>query len=388
MALLEALQNLMRPQIEQATALNNNAVAPVQAGVSQNRPMQTRPDISPQQNGFEPMQPGGGRFVTEDNAKFYDGQGFSPKPEEPWYKRAMNDPALMDRLAMGFNTMRLNPDQGLNAMLGDRIKTAGEIGRQNKTAEQIAVALQNRGFFQEAAMVEGNPALAKEFAKLLTKGSSDTETVQTRKQIAAQLGHAPGSPEYNAILTGGKPSDITKEEWEKGKGIRGEFVAIPAVKSFSEQSQAFGRIVASAENPSPAGDLALIFNYMKILDPGSTVREGEFANAQNAGGVDDRIVSLYNQVMKGTRLSESQRADFVGRAERLYKNAEQGYGKTEKFYRGLAERSGLKPEDVIPDYRYGGSRPPRMLVKPAEVPQATWDAMTQDQKKRFLEAGS
>ena len=127
---------------------------------------------------------------------------------------------------------------------------------------------------------------------------------------------------------------------------------------------------------------------MKVIDPGSTVSEGEFANAQNAGGVDDRIVSLYNQVMKGTRLSESQRADFVGRAERLYKNAEQGYAKTEKFYRGLAERSGLKPEDVIPDYRYGGSRPPRMLVKPAEVPQATWDAMTQDQKKRFLEAGS
>jgi hypothetical protein len=397
MALLKALQDLMQQnllqpeikrEIERMPVLGNSSIAPVQARVPQVRPIRTLPDISPQQNGFEPMQPGGARFVTEDNATFYDGQGFSPKPEEPWYKRMTDDPAFMDRLAMGFNTMRLDPDQGLAAVLGDRIKTVGEMSARNKTAEQVAVALQNRGFFPEAAMVEGNPALAKEFAKLLTKGSSDTETVQTRKQIAAQLGHAPGSPEYNAILTGGKPSDITKEEWEKGKGIRGEFVAIPAVKSFSEQSQAFGRIIASAENPSPAGDLALIFNYMKVLDPGSTVREGEFANAQNAGGVDDRIVSLYNQVMKGTRLSESQRADFVGRAERLYKNAEQGYAKTEKFYRGLAERSGLKPEDVIPDYRYGGSRPPRMLVKPAEVPQATWDAMTQDQKKRFLEAGS
>jgi hypothetical protein len=71
-----------------------------------------------QQNGFKPMQSGGGRFVTKDNATFYDGQGFSPKPEEPWYKRAMNDPALMARLAMGFNTMRLDPDQGLNAVLG------------------------------------------------------------------------------------------------------------------------------------------------------------------------------------------------------------------------------------------------------------------------------
>ena len=165
MALLEALQNLLRPPIEQATALNNNAVSPVQANVPQGRPMRVLPDISrnpfDQQNGFEPMQSGGGRFVTEDNAKFYDGQGFSPKPEEPWYKRALNDPALMARLAMGFNTMRLNPDQGLNAMLGDRIKTAGEIGRQNKTAERVAVALKNQGRFQEAALIESNPDMAK-----------------------------------------------------------------------------------------------------------------------------------------------------------------------------------------------------------------------------------
>ncbi len=59
-----------------------------------------------------------------------------------------------------------------------------------------------------------------------------------------------------------------------------------------------------------AGDMALIFNYMKMLDPGSTVREGEFANAQNAGGVDDKIVSMYNNIINGQRLTETQRADF------------------------------------------------------------------------------
>jgi hypothetical protein len=187
MALLEALQNLMRPQIEQATALNNNAVAPVQTGVSQNRPMQTRPDISPQQNGFEPMQPGGGRFVTEDNAKFYDGQGFSPKPEEPWYKRAMNDPALMSRLAMGFNTMRLNPDQGLNAMLGDRIKTVGEMSARNKTAEQVAVTLKNQGRFKEAALIESNPEMAKTvLSAMLTGDRAKNFTFMSGAQLNQQ----------------------------------------------------------------------------------------------------------------------------------------------------------------------------------------------------------
>ena len=34
-----------------------------------------------------------------------------------------------------------------------------------------------------------------------------------------------------------------------------------------------------------AGDMALIFSYMKMLDPNSTVREGEYATAEAAAGV-------------------------------------------------------------------------------------------------------
>lgn len=81
----------------------------------------------------------------------------------------------------------------------------------------------------------------------------------------------------------------------------------------------------TAELKTAAGDLSLIFAYMKILDPNSTVREGEFANAQNAGGVDDKIRNLYNKVMKGTRLSDRQRKDFVNNAGVLYNSYAKEY---------------------------------------------------------------
>lgn len=398
-----ATQKLLPLIQQEAPGLLQMAVQNIQAPTALGRmssQMQRNPYETMRDNPGTPMpdmnwtemQSGGGRFVSPENSSVWDGGtgNFVPAPveEEPWYKRMTDDPTFFDRLALGFNTMRLNPDQGLAAVLGERIKTAGETRRQNKTAQRVALELKNMGRFQEAALVEANPEIAKDMlAALIKQTDSATDTIKTRQQMAKLLGVAPGTPEYNAIIAGGKPSDISKDDLDKAKSIRGEFVAIPAVKSFSEQSQAFGRIVASAENPSPAGDLALIFNYMKVLDPGSTVREGEFANAQNAGGVDDRVRSLFNQVMVGTRLTESQRADFVSRAQRLYSNAEQGYAKTEKFYKGLAQRAGLKPEDVIPDYRYGGTKPPQMLVKPAEVPQATWDAMTREQKQEFLDAG-
>ena len=333
----------------------------------------TTPPMRPAPAFAQPEQP---QAMTFEPMK-------SGQESTPWYKNQN----LMDSLALGFNSMRLNPDQGLAGMIQSRMKTSSELAANNRTAQAVAGALRAKGFTQEAALVEQSPSMAGEFAKLLTKGTSNTETIQTREQTAKMLGHAPGSKEYNTIIAGGKPTDIAQGDWDKAKSVRGEFQAIPAVKAFSEQSQAFGRIVASAENPSPAGDLALIFNFMKVLDPGSTVREGEFANAQNAGSIDDRVRSLYNQIIAGTRLSEDQRGDFVNRAGRLYGNAEQGYLKTENFYRGVAERAGLNPDEVMPSYRYSGAQPQKTLKRPEEVPQNLWDGMSRQEKQDFINAG-
>jgi len=56
---------------------------------------------------------------------------------------------------------------------------------------------------------------------------------------------------------------------------------------------------------------------MKILDPASVVRETEFANAQNAAGVPDQIRNMYNRALRGERLGEAQRDDFVNSAKKL-----------------------------------------------------------------------
>jgi hypothetical protein len=247
MALLQALQDLIRPQIEQMSRVPDNTVASVQ--VPTPTPVQTFiPDMTPQQStsdyqpqvprvaGFADIPAGGGRFVTEEDAKVWNSQTgtFEPKPEEPWYKRAMNDPALMARLALGFNTMRLNPDQQLAAVLGDRIKTASQIGRQNKTAERVAVELQNQGRFKEAAMVEANPEIAKDMLAALMKPTKSFLTV-TGAQANKMLGSDVFKPDqilsfdsetrkFSEIGGGGTnitnvlPSDQRESETQKGWG--------------------------------------------------------------------------------------------------------------------------------------------------------------------------
>lgn len=118
---------------------------------------------------------------------------------------------------------------------------------------------------------------------------------------------------------------------------------------FVEVNNAFGRISASAKNPSPAGDMALIFNFMKMLDPGSTVREGEYANAQNAGSAPSKLRALYNSVVDGTRLDTTQRADFVDRAGRLYAQSSNTYEQRAKQYKELATSYNLDPDKVVLD---------------------------------------
>lgn len=101
--------------------------------------------------------------------------------------------------------------------------------------------------------------------------------------------------------------------------LRNEWLKNPQTKVTQEVSAAVEKIrTVGKGEPSAAGDMSLIFSYMKLLDPGSTVREGEFANAQNAEGIPGRIMNLYNQARNGERLNPDQRKDFVNRAEQLY----------------------------------------------------------------------
>jgi hypothetical protein len=104
--------------------------------------------------------------------------------------------------------------------------------------------------------------------------------------------------------------------------------------------------VLSSQNTA-VGDISLIFGYMKMLDPGSVVREGEFATAQNAAGVPDRITNLYNKVISGQRLNPSQRDSFKGQAKGLYDSALEGEKTVRTGLERISKDYGLKTENIF-----------------------------------------
>jgi hypothetical protein len=123
-------------------------------------------------------------------------------------------------------------------------------------------------------------------------------------------------------------------------------------KEYSSQTADFTSIRDSyrrltAVDPTPAGDISLVFNYMKMLDPGSVVREGEYATAKNAAGIPERIMNMYNKAVDGVFLTEKQRKDFKNQADKLMKSM----GQREKEIRGsldtVAKNYGLNPENIF-----------------------------------------
>jgi len=175
------------------------------------------------------------------------------------------------------------------------------------------------------------------------------------------------------------PKDPKKAEvdFKSTRDLREEFTKNSG--EFIKQKDAFDRIQASLEEPSAAGDLALIFNYMKLLDPGSTVREGEFATAQNSAGVPEIIRAKFNQVSKGERLADNQRADFANRSTKLYSKALKSQDRRIGQFKGIAERNQLPVEDVIIDLV--GDRPE--AVKSVQIVNQEKAKQTPISKKGF-----
>ena len=152
-------------------------------------------------------------------------------------------------------------------------------------------------------------------------------------------------PDVKAKTASGKdgiPTDIKIEE-----KLRKEF--IKSAGDFTKVRDSFSRIEASSKDPSAAGDLALIFNYMKMLDPESVVRESEFATAENSASVPNRVRKTWNKILTGERLAVETRADFTDRASRLFNRQTLQHDKRKDVYTGLSTRAGVNPLNVVID---------------------------------------
>lgn len=159
------------------------------------------------------------------------------------------------------------------------------------------------------------------------------------------------------------PSGIKPPDFDDQAKLRKEFT--DAGKTFTAVRDSYDRINAASKTPTGAGDIAMVYSFMKMFDPTSVVREGEFATAENAGGVPDQIRSLYNRAVNGERLTPAVRKQFLEQAGAQYEAALRQLKMIEEQYGGLAQSYGFDPTLIVPDLRAGVAVNPALMEGPS-----------------------
>jgi len=168
----------------------------------------------------------------------------------------------------------------------------------------------------------------------------DTASPGSTKLVDEMIKNFDGAMQNKQNREMDNQSKLTGEE----QSLRQQYIGLS--KDFKSIEDAYKRIEKAGQNPSAAGDLALIFNFMKLLDPGSTVREKEFATAENSGGVGDRFRNMYNRLLSGERLALN-RKDFLERASMLFQSQAQQQENINQRFFDIAQRAGMNPKNII-----------------------------------------
>lgn len=264
------------------------------------------------------------------------------------------------------------------------VRRQGNLLDAQNQANAVNLAIQNRGFQAQQDQFQAQQAqqdianqmaerrfgleergvkLAEEQARRIKTPSG--KIIQLQGPDGQVMAIQQDDPRVSQLLGQGFMPTGGDLRFKDTQAARKEFTT--QSKPFQTARDAFNRIdaVGTVENPTGADDMALIFNFMKVLDPGSTVREGEFATAENTGGVDDRVRNIYNKVLSGERLSPQQRSNFVSSASRLFERQEAQHTQRENIFRGLAKAQGLDPDQVVIDL---GRATPATSAPPQDGP--------------------
>jgi hypothetical protein len=130
--------------------------------------------------------------------------------------------------------------------------------------------------------------------------------------------------------------------FENEMKLGGAFKQEPIYKDFSDMKSSYGQVISALGQGTPIGDVAGATKVMKLLDPGSVVRESELGIAMAAAGRMDRLNSYFSNMMTGQKLTPTQREDFKALSNELYAAAGDAYNKKRKEYEDFGTAYGFK----------------------------------------------
>jgi len=272
-------------------------------------------------------------------------------------------PETMDRLA----AIKAQREAPTNASYAQLAEYWAQRGDPEKAAQYAELAGAQNKQARAFSKVEGviNPETGKKdvavideygvpkYVGLDLSGIQNTEAPKTREinkgnNIVTQEWNGSGwtdvavAPRYKPGEGGGgaKPASLSDV-----LSLGQKFESV--IKDDVTVVNGFRNLKANASLGTPQGDIALIYGYMKIQDPTSVVREGEFATAQNAGGLDEKARAKLNEYIGTGRLTPTQRAELIRSAEATVKSRSKQFNENYNRFSRTASQFGIDPSQAL-----------------------------------------
>lgn len=230
--------------------------------------------------------------------------------------------------------------------LGPYLEARGITADQARA--NIEQALKTPGGF-ERMLMESKLGAEKTYANLMQQREFD---LKAKNELIGPDG------KVNTALLGAKQqvakagaSSVNVNTGQKGfeneLKLRGDFRGEPVYKAHQEMQSAYSQIQQSLKQATPAGDLAGATKIMKLLDPGSVVRESELGMAMAATGLLDRVQNYAQNIISGNKLTPKQRGEFQKLADALYGESVKAYNSKRSEYQKLGGEYGLNADRAV-----------------------------------------
>lgn len=274
----------------------------------------------------------------------------------------------------------VTPEMALSAQdipAGPTVQRAGLVGMENpnRMTSGKANAEALRMVAQKIAVT--NPAQAKQYIEMANSLDSAPET----KVVGNALVRPDGSVVYSGEQK--QPSAVQEYEYARQQGFKGTFeqfkmamanagapkVAVntadptalakagldlqdkvrSAFKADEQIAGQFGVMQNAVKNPSAQGDTSLLYSFFKVLDPESTVREGELNLVMSSRSIPEKLKGYAQRLATGQTLTQNERLDLLTQAQRQVESRMSRVEKERKAYSENARRLTLDPDVYVPD---------------------------------------
>lgn len=235
---------------------------------------------------------------------------------------------------------------------GVNVDTERAIIAKQEAEKQAAIQAETAKQNQTLEWLKANaPEYADAVANNVMTAGDAWSAVLKAKQPKAPIKAAPGDTfldpvTYEPISSVPDPKatlDANKDSFANEKDLFAQYSNSDPVKTYEAVKGGYERVRQSAALDTGAGDMGLIYGYMKMLDPGSVVRESEFAMAAQTGSYGEQIQGLVQRVLTGERLTPSQRQAFQDAAAKLYEESSANLADINMQFSDRANRYNVNP---------------------------------------------